>query len=68
MFKKNNGKIKKSLLEEIDDKYLEEGAGISKVGSAIGSSAYIQPDMFRAFDADYGHRTGTSGFFGRKLF
>ena len=68
MFKKNNGKIKKSLLEEVDDKYLEEGAGISKVGSAIGSSAYIQPDMFRAFNAGYEHNSGTTGIMRRKLF
>ena len=68
MFKKSSKIAKISLLEEVDDKYLEEGAGTSKVGSAIGSSAYIQPDMFRAFDTDYGRRTGTFQSFGRKLF
>jgi len=68
MFKKSSKIAKISLLEEVDDKYLEEGAGTSKVGSAIGSSAYIQPDMFRAFNAGYEHNSGTTGIMRRKLF
>ncbi len=68
MFKKSSKKAKTSLLEEVDDMYLEEGAGISKVGSAIGSNTYIQPDMFNAFNAGYEHNTGTSGILRRKLF
>ena len=68
MFKKNSKKAKTSLLEEVDDMFLEEGAGISKVGSAIGSSTYIQPDMFRAFNAGYEYNSGTTGIMRRKLF
>ena len=39
MFNKNKKKESESLLEEVDDMYLGESAGISKVGSAIISSA-----------------------------
>jgi hypothetical protein len=70
MFKKDKKKEKISLLEEVDDIYLGESAGISKVGSATGTASYVQPDMFAAFNSGYSrmspHNTGI--YTKRKLF
>lgn len=70
MFNKNKKKEKISLLEEVDDIYLGESAGISKVGSATGSNSYVQPDMLTAFYSGYSHISppNTGIYTKRKLF
>ena len=70
MFKKDRKKEETSLLEEVDDMYLSESAGISKAGSAVVANAYVQADMLAAFNSRYSHNTNTNSniYTRRKLF
>ena len=66
MFNKKKKKESESLLEEVDDMYLGESAGISKVGSAIISSAYVQPDMYATLNPGYDNKVSMSGLCDKK--